>query len=195
MPPVNKMTELAELSAGAVHQKRLPNSLIVQIACGYSPDLEILRMAGGPDTMAPPRRGPRCFCSVSRHLRKSRRSWRCRPSLDLTYTAVGATAAVPPPGYVVNHTRIKLGAGEKVFQAAKTALRRWEQFRLGWLEASPADTPIKEGQVVAILARSLGLWWLNACRIVTVVDGRRTDSGLPMGRYRTTPGRGGAVPD
>jgi uncharacterized protein (UPF0548 family) len=24
--------------------------------------------------------------------------------------------------------------------------------------------------VVAILARSLGLWWLNACRIVTVVD-------------------------
>ena len=60
--------------------------------------------------------------------------------------------------------------GEKVFAAAKAALERWQQFRLGWLEASPEDTPIKEGQVVAILARSIGLWWLNACRIVAVVD-------------------------
>jgi uncharacterized protein (UPF0548 family) len=90
--------------------------------------------------------------------------------LDLTYSAVGATASVPPPGYVVNHTRINLGASEQVFRAAKAALKRWEHFRLGWLEASPVDTPIKEGQVVAILARSLTLWWLNACRIVTVVD-------------------------
>ena len=90
--------------------------------------------------------------------------------LDLTYSAVGATATTPPAGYVVDHTRIKLGAGEKVFAAAKAALERWQQFRLGWLEASPEDTPIKEGQVVAILARSIGLWWLNACRIVAVVD-------------------------
>ena len=60
--------------------------------------------------------------------------------------------------------------GEKVFAAAKAALERWQQFRLGWVEASPEDTPIKEGQVVAILARSIGLWWLNACRIVDVVD-------------------------
>jgi uncharacterized protein (UPF0548 family) len=90
--------------------------------------------------------------------------------LDLTYSAVGATTTNPPAGYVVDHTRIRLGAGEKVFAAAKAALDRWQQFRLGWLEASPEDTPIKEGQVVAILARSIGLWWLNACRIVIVVD-------------------------
>ena len=90
--------------------------------------------------------------------------------LNLTYSAVGATATSPPAGYVVDHTRMRLGAGEKVFAAAKAALEGWQQFRLGWLEASPADTPIKEGQGVAILARSLGLWWLNACRIVAVVD-------------------------
>ena len=90
--------------------------------------------------------------------------------LDLTYSAVGATTTNPPSGYVVDHTRKRLGAGEKVFAAAKDALERWQQFRLGWLEASPEDTPIKEGQVVAILARSIGLWWLNACRIVAVVD-------------------------
>jgi uncharacterized protein (UPF0548 family) len=65
---------------------------------------------------------------------------------------------------------MKLGEGEKVFACAKAALGRWEQFHLGWLEARPQETPIREGQVVAVLARSLGLWWLNACRIVAVVD-------------------------
>jgi uncharacterized protein (UPF0548 family) len=90
--------------------------------------------------------------------------------LNLTYTAVGATATTPPAGYVVDHTRILLGEGERVFVAARAALERWQQFRLGWLEAVPEDTPMEEGQVVAILARSLGLWWLNACRIVAVVN-------------------------
>jgi uncharacterized protein (UPF0548 family) len=97
---------------------------------------------------------------------------------DLTYAAVGATATTPPAGYVVDHTRVKLGDGEKVFTAARAALERWQQFRLGWVEAGPEDTPIQEGQVVAILARSLGLWWLNACRIVAVVD-----DGGPVRRF------------
>jgi uncharacterized protein (UPF0548 family) len=90
--------------------------------------------------------------------------------LDLTYTAVGATAAVPPPGYVVDPTRIRIGEGEAVFRAAKAALGRWEQFRLGWVEAWPPGTPIQAGQVVAVVARICGLWWLNACRIVYVVE-------------------------
>ncbi len=90
--------------------------------------------------------------------------------LPLTYSAVGATATMPPAGYVVDHTRIKVGQGKAVFQAARTALERWQQFRFSWLEATPDDAPIQEGQVVAILARSIGVWWLNACRIVVVVD-------------------------
>lgn len=55
--------------------------------------------------------------------------------LSFTYTAVGATASLPPTGYVVDHTRIKLGEGEEVFTRARAALGRWEQFRLGWVEA------------------------------------------------------------
>ena len=90
--------------------------------------------------------------------------------LDFTYQAVGATATTPPAGYVVDHTRIKLGEGEKVFQAARTALERWEHFRLGWVEVWPLDTPIQPGQAIAVLARIFGLWTLNACRIVYVVD-------------------------
>jgi uncharacterized protein (UPF0548 family) len=90
--------------------------------------------------------------------------------LDFTYTAVGATAAVPPAGYVVDHTRIRLGEGKAVFAAARAALGRWEHFHLGWVETWPPGLPVKAGQVVAVIARSAGLWWLNACRIISVVD-------------------------
>jgi uncharacterized protein (UPF0548 family) len=112
--------------------------------------------------------------------------------LDFTYSAIGATATHPPDGYVVDHTRIKLGEGESVFQSAVAALRRWEQFRLDWLEAGPDDTPLKAGQVVAILARSIGLWWLNACRVVYVVDetGPLTRFGFAYGTLPAHAGSG-----
>jgi uncharacterized protein (UPF0548 family) len=90
--------------------------------------------------------------------------------LGFTYTAVGATASLPPADYVVDPTRIKLGQGEEVFVKAKAALGRWQQFRLGWVEVWSPETPIQTGEVVAVIARNLGLWWLNACRIVYVVD-------------------------
>lgn len=89
---------------------------------------------------------------------------------DVTYATVGATATMPPSGYVVDHTRVRLGDGEQVFHAAQAALARWDHFRLGWVEATPTDTPLKAGEVVAVVARVLGVWWLNACRIVYVVD-------------------------
>ena len=65
----------------------------------------------------------------------------------LTYADVGATAATPPPGYVVDHTRIQLGEGEEIFRKATAALRQWDQFRLGWVEALPADTPIERARL------------------------------------------------
>jgi uncharacterized protein (UPF0548 family) len=70
---------------------------------------------------------------------------------------------VPPAGYVVDRTHIKLGEGAGTFAAAQAALRRWQQT---W----PPETPIQTGQVVVVIARLVGLWWLNACRIVYVVD-------------------------
>jgi uncharacterized protein (UPF0548 family) len=90
--------------------------------------------------------------------------------LDFTYAAVGATSTTPPPGYVVDHTRVILGDGEDTFIAAKAALGRWQQFNFSWLEAVPSETPIQERQIVGVLARSFGLWWLNACRIVAVFN-------------------------
>jgi uncharacterized protein (UPF0548 family) len=97
---------------------------------------------------------------------------------DWSYPFVGATATTPPAGFNVDRTRIRLGSGEAVFVAAKAALQRWDQFRLGWLEAVPPDTPLRNGEIIVILARAAGMWWLNACRIVYVVD----ESG-PVDRY------------
>ncbi len=87
-----------------------------------------------------------------------------------TYTHVGASAGAPPSGYVVDRTSVVLGEGEGVFLAAKAAVQRWDPFRTGWIEAWPAGTPIRPGETVAILARTMGLWWVNACRIVHVVE-------------------------
>lgn len=109
---------------------------------------------------------------------------------NLTYPAVGATAATPPEGYVVDRTRIALGTGESTFQAAKAALQNWTQFRLGWVDAWSRDTPLEVGQVVAILGWAVGFWWLNSCRIVYTVDESEPIARFGFG-YGTLPGHVG----
>ena len=114
--------------------------------------------------------------------------------LDFTYSPVGATAGRPPAGYRLNRTRERLGRGRGVFDRAKAALQRWEQFRIGWVEIQPPDAPVAPGVVLAIVANRLGLWWLNACRVVYVVD--EDDPTAPSARFGaafgTLPGHVGA---
>ncbi len=111
-------------------------------------------------------------------------------TLDLTYTAVGATfGQVPmPEGFIVDRTRVELGQGRAVFERAKRALVGWRQFQLEWLETFPVDAPIQIGETVIVLARAGGMWWANAARIVFVVD----DSSETISRfgfaYGTLPG-------
>jgi uncharacterized protein (UPF0548 family) len=90
--------------------------------------------------------------------------------LPFGYPGVGSTAGVTPPGYSVDHTRVRLGQGEQTFAAARAALARWEQFRLGWVEPWPGDTPLQPGAAVAVVAHIMGMWWVNPARIVYVVD-------------------------
>ena len=90
--------------------------------------------------------------------------------LDFTYSAIGATATTPPANFVVDHTRVHLGTGEQTFRRAKSGLEGWKQFDLGWLHAFPTTTPIRSGEVVAVVAKILGIWSLNAARLVFVVD-------------------------
>ena len=97
---------------------------------------------------------------------------------DFSYDDVGATATSPPAGFVTDQTRIRLGTGESVFHDAKSTLKEWKHFRLGWVDAWPLETPIKSGEIVAVMGYSFGFWWLNSCRIIYVVD----ESG-PISRF------------
>jgi uncharacterized protein (UPF0548 family) len=89
---------------------------------------------------------------------------------DFSYADVGATRTTPPAGWTIDHNRIQLGAGQAVFESACDGLRRWRHFPRPLTEIHPADTPLEVGRTVVILARTFGLWSLNAARIVYVIE-------------------------
>jgi uncharacterized protein (UPF0548 family) len=91
---------------------------------------------------------------------------------DVSYPDIGASRGTPPAGYTSDHHRATLGAGAAAFERAVAALRMWRMFRLGWLEPvfSGAPAQIVVGADVAVLVRAFGLWSLNTCRIVYVID-------------------------
>ena len=95
-------------------------------------------------------------------------------ALGLTYDGVGRTrdaeSSRPPAGYVLDHNRQLLGRGAEVFAAGVEALRRWEMFPAPLAQVVPADVAIEVGQTVGVLVRAAGMWWLNAARIVYVIE-------------------------
>jgi uncharacterized protein (UPF0548 family) len=99
-------------------------------------------------------------------------------SLSFTYAEVGFSSEAPPSGYFIDRTRVKLGTGESVFMRAQAALCRWDQFRLGWVEAYSTSTLIEPGSAVAVMVNLAGLWWLSACRVIYLID-----EVLPIQRF------------
>jgi uncharacterized protein (UPF0548 family) len=87
-----------------------------------------------------------------------------------SYEDAGASKAGAPEGYVADHSRAKLGEGEKTFECAVEALRKWRMFDLGWAGVFPPEVPIEAGAEVAVIARPFGLWSVNPCRILYVVN-------------------------
>ena len=70
----------------------------------------------------------------------------------------------------MDHRRVCLGTGQRTFEAACAALRRWQMFQVSRVQLCWPTTGIEPGAVVGILASWGGLWFLNACRIVYVLD-------------------------
>lgn len=108
---------------------------------------------------------------------------------SFSYPAVGATRQEPvaaPAGYDLDHNRARLGDGVEAFEAACDAIRRWVMFPAPWTRIEPrgehGHPPIREGTVVAMVARALGLWWLSACRIVYTLD-ESSQTGPVRRRY------------
>ena len=65
-----------------------------------------------------------------------------------------------------------------MFARAVQALKRWEMFNLGWIRLYPPEAAPAVGTTVAVLARHLGFYSLNACRVVYVVE-----EDAPVRRY------------
>jgi uncharacterized protein (UPF0548 family) len=65
---------------------------------------------------------------------------------------------------------VRLGSGAAVFERARQALRDWRCLRLGWVQPCWPEAPLVEGALVGTLARVFGLWTVNVCRIVQVID-------------------------
>lgn len=90
------------------------------------------------------------------------------------YPHVGATAGALPEGYAIDRHRQLLGAGRGAFDRARRAVRLFKMNDFGWVEAHrprgvpPGEEPA-EGQIFATLARVMGIWTLNPCRIIYLV--------------------------
>ncbi|PQO46236.1 DUF1990 family protein [Blastopirellula marina] len=89
---------------------------------------------------------------------------------SFTYAQQGSTANTPPDGFQIDRTYAKIGHGIEAFRAAKQALETWQQFDLGWVVAQPNETEIRPGNSVCVIGRAAGMYWMNACRIIYVVD-------------------------
>jgi uncharacterized protein (UPF0548 family) len=97
-------------------------------------------------------------------------------NVSFSYAEIGATRleqtghADAPRGFTVDHNRIQLGRGAEVFQRGVEALRQWRQFDLGWVTIATPGVKLEKDAVVAVKAWACGMWSLNACRVVYLID-------------------------
>lgn len=127
----------------------------------------------------------------------SREFLKAQSGCDLSYAEVGATrdlgragAPAGPHGYVLDHSRVRLGTGVEAFARARAALFRWEMFDVGWAELLWPETEIERGAVVGILLGTFGLWSLSAAQIVYTIGGSDESGSLEHYgfAYGTLPG-------
>lgn len=92
---------------------------------------------------------------------------------SFSYPEVGAAselgAPLPPSlgaRYDVDHRQFVLGKGRALFDRARECLFAWRHLEIPWLSFHGATASVHRGQVVASLARVLGLWFLSPCQVV-----------------------------
>lgn len=140
-----------------------------------------------------PEAGLTMICTVYQPSSETIRAFlRQQADVSFSYPEVGHSRHTPPAGYVVDHNRICLGEGEACFNAARDALHAWRMFPTGWVKLCWPTAPIAPGTDVAILAHWGALWWLNACRIVYVIDEHAPQRrcGFAYGALASHPARG-----
>lgn len=93
---------------------------------------------------------------------------------SFSYREVGASrgqpSSSPPQNFVVDHNRVRLGAGETTFAQAVAALRSWRMFDVGWCRIYPPAARPEVGTTVVVIINHFGFWSLNACRVVYLFE-------------------------
>lgn len=93
-------------------------------------------------------------------------------TLNFSYQEVGATHPnqfVPPKNFTHDHNRILLGNGQETFEKAKSALKNWKAYALGWTKIHPNVQPEKH-KTFCVEVNHFGFYSLSSLRIVYVVD-------------------------
>ena len=90
-----------------------------------------------------------------------------------SYSEVGATRAVPPAGYNIDHHRVVLGRGAEAFRRAVKAIDEWRMFDMPWVRLFPPTPAVKERETVAVVVSHLGFFSINASRVVYVIQEER----------------------
>ena len=108
---------------------------------------------------------------------------RLRDLLELWKDAPLSYTPPPGDGFIDDEHAVRLGSGEEVYRSACEALDAWIMFP-EWAEVSRSEAKGQQaGQIVAMVTRICGLWWVNPCRVL-----RRTDSDHTHGFvYGTLP--------
>jgi uncharacterized protein (UPF0548 family) len=92
--------------------------------------------------------------------------------LNFSYKEVGTTHPdkfSPPTNFTHDHNRILLGKGQGAFEKAKSALRDWKAYALGWTKIHPNTHP-EEHKTFSVEVNHFGFYSLGSLRIVYVVD-------------------------
>ncbi len=103
---------------------------------------------------------------------------------EFTYSEVGLTAGVLPPGYRHLHRTRLIGAGPEVFAEAASNLLHWQAHLRAGLRVSPSSATAKPGTVVLLGLGAGPVQITVPCRVVYVLDG----PGRQGFAYGTLPG-------
>ena len=87
-----------------------------------------------------------------------------------SYEGVGATRTLLPAGGEMHRGRFRLGEGSQVFFKAREAVQQWRMFDVSWVRLCRENLPLEAGRTVAIMAGGFGVWMVNVCRVVYVID-------------------------
>lgn len=75
-----------------------------------------------------------------------------------------------PRGFAHDLFRSEIGTGLHIFNRAREAFGRWEQFDLGWVQVMNPSAKLLAGELVAVEVHTACLWSLNFNRVAEVVN-------------------------